>query len=323
MELKKRALITGISGQDGSYMADFLVGKGYDVHGLVRWSANNNTSRIAHLLTKNAITIHHGDVNDSARIEAVVATVRPDEIYHFAAQSHVGVSFSQPEYTLQVTGLSTLRLLEAIRKVDSRIKFYQASSSELFGNMPPPQNESTPFRPESPYGVAKVAAYHSTRLYRDAYGIFAVNGILFNHESERRGEEFVTRKITVGLARIKAGLANELVLGNLDARRDWGYAPEYMEAVWRMMHYERPEDFVIATGESHSVQEFLEQAFGQVGLNWRNHVRVDPSELRPRDINTLVGDTSKARLLLGWEPRVKYPELVRIMVSSDLKRFGP
>ena len=323
MELKKRALITGISGQDGSYMADFLVGKGYDVHGLVRWSANNNTSRIAHLLTKNAITIHHGDVNDSARIEAVVATVRPDEIYHFAAQSHVGVSFSQPEYTLQVTGLSTLRLLEAIRKVDSRIKFYQASSSELFGNMPPPQNESTPFRPESPYGVAKVAAHHSTRLYRDAYGIFAVNGILFNHESERRGEEFVTRKITVGLARIKAGLANELVLGNLDARRDWGYAPEYMEAVWRMMHYERPEDFVIATGESHSVQEFLEQAFGQVGLNWRNHVRVDPSELRPRDINTLVGDTSKARLLLGWEPRVKFPELVRIMVSSDLKRFGP
>lgn len=323
MELKKRALITGISGQDGSYMADFLVGKGYDVHGLVRWSANNNTSRIAHLLTKAAITIHHGDVNDSARIEAVVATVRPDEIYHFAAQSHVGVSFSQPEYTLQVTGLSTLRLLEAIRKVDPRIKFYQASSSELFGNMPPPQNESTPFRPESPYGVAKVAAYHATRLYRDAYGIFAVNGILFNHESERRGEEFVTRKITLGLARIKAGLANELVLGNLDARRDWGYAPEYMEAVWRMMHYERPEDFVIATGESHSVQEFLEQAFGQVGLNWRNHVRADPSELRPRDINTLVGDTSKARLLLGWEPRVKFPELVRIMVSSDLKRFGP
>ncbi len=315
---RKKAFITGITGQDGSYMAELLLAKGYEVHGFVRWSANNNTSRIQHLIDQKAIIVHRGDVNDAARIEAVVGQVRPHEIYHLAAQSHVGVSFSQPEYTFQVTGLSTVRFLEAIRRIDPRIKFYQASSSELFGNVPPPQNEATPFQPESPYGIAKLAAYHATRLYREAYGIFAVNGILFNHESPRRGEEFVTRKITMALPRIKAGRQNEVVLGNLDARRDWGYAPEYMEAVWGMMQYPRPEDFVIATGESHSIHEFIEQAFGYAGLDWRGHIRSDPAELRPRDVNTLIGDASKAKRLLGWEPKTKFSELVRLMVDADL-----
>lgn len=317
---KNTALITGCSGQDGSYLADFLVEKGYDVHGFVRWSANNNTSRIQHLIDQKAITVHSGDVTDAGRIEAVVAAVRPDEVYHFAAQTHVGESFQQPEYTLDATGLGTIRMLEAIRKLNPTAKFYQASSSELFGNVPPPQNESSPFRPESPYGIAKLAAYHATRLYREAYGIFAVNGILFNHESPRRGPHFVTRKITMGVARIKAGETRELVLGNLEARRDWGYAPEYVEAAWRMMQYPAPEDFVIATGETHSVREFAEEAFRAVGLEASHHVRSDPRQFRPRDVQELAGDAGKARRLLGWEPKVRFSELVKIMVAADLER---
>ena len=319
---KKIALVTGVTGQDGSYLAEFLVLKGYAVHGLARRSANNNPERIRHLLEQGTLALHHGDVTDAGRVEAVVAETQPDEIYHLAAQSHVGASFHQPEYTLQATGLSTVRFLEALRKNKPNAKFYQASSSELFGNAPAPQNEATPFHPESPYGIAKLLAYHATRLYRDAYGVFAVNGILFNHESPRRGDEFVTRKITTGIARIKAGLQKEIVLGNLAAKRDWGYAPEYVEVMWRMLQDDRPEDFVIATGTAHSVQEFAEAAFRHAGLDWRNYIRVDPALLRPSEVNQLVGDASKARRLLGWEPKTKFEELVRIMVDADCKRLG-
>lgn len=319
---KKIALITGITGQDGSYLAEFLISKDYAVHGLARRSANNNTERIRHLLELGTLSLHHGDVTDAGRVEAVVAETQPDEIYHLAAQSHVGASFHQPEYTLQATGLSTVRFLEALRKNKPNAKFYQASSSELFGNAPAPQNEATPFHPESPYGIAKLLAYHATRLYRDAYGVFAVNGILFNHESPRRGEEFVTRKITLGAARITAGLQKEVVLGNLAAKRDWGYAPEYVEVMWRMLQNDRPEDFVIATGAAHSVQEFAEAAFRHAGLDWRNYVRVDPALLRPSEVNQLVGDAAKARRLLGWEPKMKFEDLVHIMVEADLKRVG-
>lgn len=317
------ALVTGITGQDGSYMADLLTEKGYDVHGLVRRASTVNTERIQHLLEQGRVTLHRGDVTDSARVHQLVTTIQPEEIYHFGAQSHVGTSFSQPEYTIDATGTSTLRFLETIRQLGRPIKLYQASSSEIFGNSsPPPQNEETPFRPESPYGIAKVLAHQAVRHYREAYGIFAVNGILFNHESPRRGEEFVTRKITATLAKIKAGKAKELVLGNLDAKRDWGYAPEYMDAIWRMMQYEQPEDFVIATGETHSVKEWLDAACARAGLNLADVARIDQSQMRPRDVDILRGDASKAKRLLGWEPKVKFAELVNIMVDADLKKFG-
>lgn len=320
---RKIALVTGITGQDGSYMADLLVEKGYDAHGLVRRASTVNTERIQHLLERGVVTLHRGDVTDSARVYQIVATIQPEEIYHFGAQSHVGTSFSQPEYTIDATGTSTLRFLETIRQLGRPIKLYQASSSEVFGNSsPPPQNEETPFRPESPYGIAKVLAHQAVRHYREAYGIFAVNGVLFNHESPRRGEEFVTRKITATLARIKAGKTKEIVLGNLDAKRDWGYAPEYMDAVWRMMQYEKPEDFVIATGETHSVSEFLEAACSRAGLKREDVARIDQSQMRPRDVHILRGDASKAKRLLGWEAKVKFAELVNIMVDADLKKFG-
>lgn len=323
MEPKKRALITGITGQDGSYMADFLVSKGYDVHGLIRRSSTVNTERIKHLVDANCITLHRGDVTDSANVFELAAVVQPDEIYHFGAQSHVGASFTQPEYTISATGTSAVRFLEAIRQLKLPTKLYQASSSEMFGNgSRPPQNEATPLRPESPYGISKIMAHHAVSHYRDAYGIFAVSGILFNHESPRRGEEFVTRKITATLAKIRAGLASELVLGNLAARRDWGYAPEYMEAVWTMMQQDRPSDYVIATGETHTVQEFLDHAGRLTGVDTKRYVRTDPSQFRPRDISELRGDASRARAAFGWEPRVRFPELVKIMVEADLKRYG-
>ena len=320
---KKIALITGATGQDGSYMAELLLGKGYEVHGLVRRSSSGNTERIQHLLSKNLLTIHRGDVTDTSSVHHIVTSVLPDEIYHLASQSHVGTSFFQPEYTFDATGVSALRFLETLRHVRKPIKFYQASSSEMFGNsQSPPQNENTPFKPASPYAIAKVMAHQAAWHYRDAYGIFAVGGILFNHESPRRGEEFVTRKITSAISKIKAGLAKEVVLGNMQARRDWGYAPEYMEAVWNMMHYPTPEDFVIATGETHSVEEFLNSACSVAGLNPADILRIDQSQMRPSDVSNLCGDSAKAKRLIGWNPKVHFQELVKIMVEADLKKYG-
>jgi GDPmannose 4,6-dehydratase len=318
---RKQALITGITGQDGSYIAELLLSKGYEVHGLVRRTSVSNRERIEHLIKNNKITLHIGDVTDGGCLDHLVADILPAEVYHFAAQSHVGVSFINPEYTLDATGLSALRILEAIRKTKKTIKFYQASSSEMFGNSNLPQNELTPFNPASPYGIAKVMAFYAVKNYRESYGLFAVNGILFNHESPRRGEEFVTRKITLGLARIKAGLQKELVLGNLDAKRDWGYAPEYMEAVWKIMQYDKPEDFVIATGETHSIREFLDLASSYAGIDWKQCVKTNKEELRPKDINCLIGDASKAKKLLSWQPKVKFSELVKIMMEADLAKF--
>jgi GDPmannose 4,6-dehydratase len=320
----KQALITGITGQDGSYLAELLLNKGYEVHGLIRRVSTFNTGRIDHLYLDPhepgvRFFLHHGDLSDAGQLANLIYNVQPQEIYHLAAQSHVRVSFDMPEYTADVTGLGVIRLLEAIRRSGIKAKFYQASSSELFGASPPPQNEATPMRPRSPYAVAKLFAYWSVINYREAYKLFAVNGILFNHESPRRGETFVTRKITRALARIKLGLQQKLYLGNLEARRDWGYAPDFVEAMWLMLQQETPEDFVIATGESHSVQEFLEEAFGYLDLDWREHVEIDPRYFRPTEVGHLLGDASKARARLGWQPRVTFKELVRLMVDADLK----
>ena len=320
----KQALITGITGQDGSYLAELLLNKGYEVHGLIRRVSTFNTGRIDHLYLDPhepgvRFFLHHGDLSDAGQLANLIYNVQPQEIYHLAAQSHVRVSFDMPEYTADVTGLGVIRLLEAIRRSGIKAKFYQASSSELFGASPPPQNEATPMRPRSPYAVAKLFAYWSVINYREAYKLFAVNGILFNHESTRRGETFVTRKITRALARIKLGLQQKLYLGNLEARRDWGYAPDFVEAMWLMLQQETPEDFVIATGESHSVQEFLEEAFGYLDLDWREHVEIDPRYFRPTEVGHLLGDASKARARLGWQPRVTFKELVRLMVDADLK----
>ena len=322
----KRALITGITGQDGSYLAEFLLEKGYEVHGLIRRSSTFNTERIDHIYAdphdpKAKLFLHYGDITDSGQLTNLIYNIQPDEIYHLAAQSHVRVSFDMPEFTGDVTGIGTTRLLESIRRSGIKTRFYQASSSEMFGDAPPPQNEETPFRPRSPYSAAKVYAYWMVKNYREGYGMFAVNGILFNHESPRRGETFVTRKITRALARIKFGLQDKLYLGNLEAKRDWGYAPDFVEAMWLMLQQDVPDDYVIATGETHSVREFLEEAFGYTGLDWKKYMEIDKRYFRPLEVEFLQGDASKAREKLKWEPKVKFKELVKIMVDADIKNL--
>lgn len=320
----KKALITGITGQDGSYLAELLLSKGYEVHGLIRRSSTFNTDRIDHIyqdphVEDHRLFLHFGDLTDGSRLVTLMQSIDPDEVYNLAAQSHVRVSFDEPEYTGDTTGLGTTRLLEAIRMTGSKARYYQASSSEMFGATPPPQNEETPFYPRSPYGVAKVYSYWITKNYREAYGLFASNGILFNHESPRRGDTFVTRKITRAVARIAAGVQSELFMGNLDAVRDWGYAPEYVEGMWRMLQHDNPEDFVLATGTSYSVREFLELSFQRVGLEWEKYVKFDERYLRPTEVDALIGDASKAADLLGWVPKVLPPRLAEIMVDADIK----
>ena len=320
----KRAIITGITGQDGSFLAEQLLAKGYEVHGLVRRSSSFNTERIDHLYRdpheeQVRLLLHHADLSESSRLVRLVYEIQPDEIYHLGAQSHVRVSFDVPEYTTDVTGMGTVRLLEAIRDARVETRFYQASSSEMFGASPPPQDEATPFHPRSPYAVAKVAAYWITVNYRESYGMHASNGILFNHESERRGETFVTRKITRALAAIHLGLQGKLFLGNLDAQRDWGYAPDFTDAMWRIVQQDNPDDYVIATGEMHSVRDFLDQAGECLGMDWQDVVEIDPKYYRPAEVDALCGDASKARERLGWAPKVTFKELVRIMVESDVK----
>ncbi len=317
------ALVTGITGQDGSYLAELLLDKGYEVHGIVRRSSSFNTDRIDHLYrdpheTGVRLFNHFGDLSDPVSLTRLLYQIRPDEIYHLGAQSHVRVSFDIPEYTFDVTAAGTLRLLEAIREAGVSTRFYQASSSEMFGAAPPPQSEATPFHPRSPYAVAKVAAYWATVNYREAYGLFACNGLLFNHESPRRGETFATRKVTRAVARIRAGLQDKLFMGNLDAKRDWGYAPDFVEAMWLMLQADEPDDFVVATGETHTVREFVEAAFAHGGLDWRDHVEIDPRYFRPSEVDVLLGDPSKARDELGWRPRVTFGELVRLMVDADV-----
>jgi GDPmannose 4,6-dehydratase len=320
----KKALVTGITGQDGSYLAEFLLAKGYEVHGLVRRSSTFNTRRIDHLYVDPheagaRFFLHYGDLCDSGQLSHLIYNLQPEEIYHLGAQSHVRVSFDMPEYTGDVTALGVTRLLEAIRRSGIKTRFYQASSSELFGDSPPPQNETTPLCPRSPYAAAKLYGYWMVRNYREAYGLFATNGILFNHESPRRGETFVTRKITRAVARIKFGLQKKLYLGNLEAKRDWGYAPDFVEAMWLMLQQDSPEDFVIATGEAHSVRDFLEEAFTHVDLDWQEYVEIDPRYFRPTEVDFLLGDARKAKKILGWQPRVSFKELVRIMVDADLQ----
>jgi len=320
----KKALITGITGQDGSYLAELLLAKGYEVHGLMRRSSTFNTRRIDHLYVDPheagaRFFLHYGDLSDSGQLTNLIYNLKPQEIYHLAAQSHVRVSFDMPEYTGDISGLGVTRLLEAIRRSGIQTRFYQASSSELYGSAPPPQNEETPMQPRSPYAAAKLYAYWMVRNYREAYGLFAVNGILFNHESPRRGETFVTRKITRAVARIKLGLQEKLYLGNLEARRDWGYAPDFVEGMWLMLQQETAGDYVMATGESHSVREFLEAAFAHAELDWRQYVEIDPRYFRPIEVDALLGDAAKARRLLGWEPKVSFGELVRLMVDADLQ----
>jgi len=327
MSDRKRALVTGITGQDGSYLAELLLEKEYEVHGLIRRSSSINTHRIDHLyedphVVDRRLILHYGDMSDSARLARLIDEVRPSEVYNLGAQSHVKVSFEAPEYTSDVDALGTLRLLEAIYHCDPSIRLYQASTSELFGSAPPPQNESTPFHPRSPYGVSKSFAYWIVVNYREAYGMFASNGILFNHESPRRGETFVTRKITRAVASIVAGRQNALYLGNLDARRDWGYAPDYVRAMWMMLQRPEAMDLVFATGEQHSVREFAQLAFSLVGLDWSKYVKIDKAYLRPAEVDTLLGDAARARELLGWRPTVSFTELVRLMVEADLKAEG-
>jgi len=324
----KRALITGITGQDGSYLAELLLAKGYEVHGLMRRSSSFSTGRIEHLYRDPheedvRLFLHYSDLSDSSSLITILNRVKPDEVYNLGAQSHVKVSFDMPEFTADATGMGTLRLLEALRHAEWPVRFYQAGSSEMFGLVQErPQRETTPFYPRSPYAVAKVFAHWMTIQYREAHGLFATNGILFNHESPRRGATFVTRKITRGIAAILAGTEDKLYLGNLDARRDWGYAPEYVEAMWRMLQHDRPDDFVVATGEMHSVREFARLAFATVGLDWEDHVVVDPRYFRPTEVDELCGDATKAREVLGWRPRTTFPELVRIMVEADLIERG-
>jgi GDPmannose 4,6-dehydratase len=323
--MKKRALITGITGQDGSFLTELLLEKGYEVYGIIRRSSSFNTDRIDHLYQDphepgTRLRLVYGDLNDSSSLNTLIRQIRPDEIYNLGAQSHVRVSFDVPEYTGEVTGLGTVRLLEAIREAGISPKFYQASSSELYGKVvETPQTELTPFYPRSPYACAKAYAYWITVNYRESYGMYACNGILFNHESERRGETFVSRKITRAATRIKLGLQQKLYMGNLDARRDWGYARDYVEAMWMMMQAEEPDDYVVATGETHSVREFLEEAFGRLDLDWKEYVEIDPRYFRPAEVDLLLGDATKARTILGWEPKVGFKELVAIMVGSDMK----
>jgi GDPmannose 4,6-dehydratase len=324
----KKALVTGITGQDGSYLAELLLKKGYEVHGIVRRSSSFNTERIDHLYrdphdSETKLFLHYGDLADGTGMRRLLEKVTPDEVYNLGAQSHVRVSYDEPEFTADVTGLGTLRLLEAIRDYRERtshdVRFYQASSSEMFGAAPPPQAENTPFHPRSPYAVAKVYSYWQTINHRESYGIFASNGILFNHESPRRGETFVTRKITRGATRIKLGLQKKLFLGNLDAKRDWGFAGDYVEAMWLMLQADQPDDFVVATGEAYSVREFCEKTFSQLGLDWKEFVEFDPRYLRPAEVDYLLGDPTKANQTLGWKPRVSFIELVKMMVDHDLE----
>jgi GDPmannose 4,6-dehydratase len=326
--MPKRALITGITGQDGSYLAELLLDKGYEVHGIIRRSSSFNTARIDHLYadphaTGRKLQLHYGDLADSSSLITTLNSVRPDEVYNLGAQSHVKVSFEMPEFTADATGMGTLRILEAVRHADWPIRFYQAGSSEMYGMVRErPQRETTPFYPRSPYAVAKVFAYWMTTQYREAYGLHAVNGILFNHESPRRGATFVTRKITRGVAAIVAGKQQKLYLGNMDARRDWGFAPEYVEAMWRMLQQPEPDDYVVATGEMHTVREFVEAAFAAVGRDWQEFVEIDARYFRPTEVDELCGDASKAREKLGWTPQVTFTDLVRIMVESDLREAG-
>jgi len=320
----KKAFITGITGQDGSYLAELLLSKDYEVHGLIRRSSTFNTDRIDHLYRDihdpaARMYLHYGDLSVSGQMTDLLACIRPDEIYNLGAQSHVRVSFDMPEYTGDVTGLGTLRLLEAIRKTGIKAKFYQASSSEMFGAAPPPQNELTPFRPQSPYAAAKVYAYHMVQNYRKAYNVFACNGILFNHESPRRGETFVTRKVTRAATRIKLGLKDKLYLGNLDARRDWGYAGDYVEAMWLMVQQDEPDDYVVATGETYSVREFVEKVFEKLDLDYRKHVVIDKRYFRPTEVDVLLGDAAKARKKLGWIPKVGFDQLIDMMVKADME----
>lgn len=326
--LMKKALITGITGQDGSYLAELLLDKGYEVHGVIRRASSFNTQRILHIFqdiheSDLKLRLHYGDLEDATIIRKLLYKVSPDEIYNLGAQSHVRVSFDIPEYTANITGLGVLRIVEAIKDFQEDtgklVKYYQASSSEMFGAAPPPQNEETPFMPRSPYAISKVFAYHITRNYREAYNLFAANGILFNHESPRRGETFVTRKITRGIARIKKGLDKKIYLGNLAAKRDWGYAPEYVQAMWLILKQDKPGDYVIGTGESHSVKEFVEKAFRHAGLGaWGDYVEIDPRYFRPTEVDNLVANPKKAKEKLGWEPKVKFDQLVKIMVDAEL-----
>jgi len=325
--MTKRSLITGITGQDGSYLAELLLGKGYEVHGLIRKASTFNTHRVDHLFADPhepgaGMFLHYGDLSDGSQLTHLIYEVEPDEIYHLGAQSHVRVSFDIPEYTGDITGLGTMRILEAVRRSGVKTRFYQASSSEMFGAAAAPQSEQTPFRPRSPYAAAKVYAYWMTVNYREGYGLFACNGILFNHESPRRGETFVSRKITRAVAHILAGKQQGLYLGKLEAKRDWGFAPEYVEAMWLMLQQSEPLDYILGTGEAHSVQEFLAEAFGYVGLDWAEHVRIDPRYFRPTDVDLLTADSTRARQLLGWNPRVTFGDLVRIMVDADMEALG-
>ena len=320
----KKALITGITGQDGSYLAEFLLGKGYEVHGLIRRSSTFNTGRIDHLYKDlhdpdARMYLHYGDLSVSAHLTNLLADIKPDEIYHLGAQSHVRVSFDTPEYTGDITGLGTIRLLEAIRKTGVDARFYQASSSEMFGAAPPPQSELTPFQPQSPYAAAKVYSYYVVRNYRDAYNIFACNGILFNHESPRRGETFVTRKITRAATRIKLGMQNKLYLGNLDAKRDWGFAGDYVQAMWMMLQQDKPDDLVIATGETHSVREFVERVFEKLDLDYHQYVEIDKRYFRPTEVDVLLGDSSRAQKTLGWKPETTFDQLIDMMIKTDLE----
>ncbi len=321
----KKALITGITGQDGSYLTEFLLNKGYEVHGVIRRSSSFNTSRIDHLyndkkLYNQKLFLHYGDLGDSSSLCRIIEKTTPDEIYNLGAQSHVKVSFDIPEYSSDIDAIGTCRILDAIRDTRIKTKFYQASSSEMFGKVQAvPQNESTPFYPRSPYGCAKLYSHWLTVNYRESYGIFACSGILFNHESPRRGQTFVTRKITCGIAEILAKKIDKIHLGNLDAKRDWGFAGDYVEAMWLMLQQPSPDDYVIATGETHSVREFLEEAFGIVGLDWQKYVEIDPKYFRPAEVDLLIGDSSKAKEKLGWEPKVKFKDLVKMMVEADIK----
>lgn len=322
----KKAFITGITGQDGSYLAEFLLEKGYQVHGLIRRSSLFNTGRIDHIYQdphekERKLILHYGDLTDGSNLARLLYKIKPDEIYNLGAQSHVKVSFDMPEFTGNVDALGTVRLLEAIRDTGINTKFYQASSSEMFGKVrETPQKETTPFYPRSPYACAKVYSHWITVNYRESYNMFACNGILFNHESPRRGETFVTKKVTKAVARIKLGKQNKLYLGNLDSKRDWGFAPEYVEAMWMMLQHDKPDDYVVATGETHSVKEFVEAAFSHVGLDWEKYVEIDPRYYRPAEVDLLVGDASKAEKELGWKPKVTFAELTSIMVEDDLKK---
>lgn len=321
--MTKRALITGITGQDGSYLAELLLAKGYEVHGLIRRASTFNTSRIDHLYVDPhdpdaRLFLHYADLSDGSRLVTLLSQISPDEVYNLAAQSHVRVSFDEPEHTVDTTGTGTVRLLEAVRLAGIQTRFYQASSSELFGATPPPQGENTPFYPRSPYAAAKLYSYWITKNYREAYDLFAVNGILFNHESPRRGETFVTRKITRAVARIKAGLQKDVYLGNLEAIRDWGYAAEYVEGMWRMLQVDSPDDYVLATGVGYTIKDFLEASFGHVGLEWQEYVKFDERYLRPTEVDALIGDSTKAQETLGWTPTVDGRQLAALMVDADI-----